>query len=99
MAALFTGIVRAPLTGMVLATEMTASFTMLLPMLGACFMAMLVPTMLRDPPIYDSLRELTHASEKEQPPEPAPKVEAPESKTARNSRKRGRGKRRRSGQK
>jgi chloride channel protein, CIC family len=32
---------------------------MLLPMLGACFMAMLVPTLLRDPPIYDSLRELT----------------------------------------
>jgi len=26
-------------------------------MLGACFVAMLVPTLLRDPPIYDSLRE------------------------------------------
>ena len=35
MAALFTGIVRAPLTGLVLVTEMTASVTMLLPMLGA----------------------------------------------------------------
>ena len=32
---------------------------MLLPMLGACFMAMLVPTLMRDAPIYDSLRELT----------------------------------------
>src|SRR3984957_14838284 len=31
MAALFTGIVRAPLTGIVLATEMTADVTMLLP--------------------------------------------------------------------
>jgi CIC family chloride channel protein len=51
MAALFTGIVRAPLTGIVLVTEMTASVTMLLPMLGACFVAMLVPTLLRDPPI------------------------------------------------
>jgi CIC family chloride channel protein len=59
MAALFTGIVRAPLTGLVLVTEMTASVTMLLPMLGACYVAMLVPTLLRDPPIYDSLRE-TH---------------------------------------
>jgi len=59
MAAFFTGVVRAPLTGIVLITEMTGNVTMLLPMLGACFMAMLVPTLLRDPPIYDSLRELT----------------------------------------
>lgn len=56
MAAFFTGVVRAPLTGLVLVTEMTASVTMLLPMLGACFVAMLVPTLLRDPPLYDSLR-------------------------------------------
>jgi chloride channel protein, CIC family len=34
MAALFTGIVRAPLTGLVLVTEMTSSITMILPMLG-----------------------------------------------------------------
>ena len=59
MAALFTGIVRAPLTGIVLATEMTADVTMLLPMLGACAMAMLTPTLVKDPPIYDSLREWT----------------------------------------
>jgi CIC family chloride channel protein len=57
MAALFTGVVRAPVTGIILIIEMTASFTMLLPMLGACFAAMLVPTLLGDPPIYDSLRE------------------------------------------
>lgn len=57
MAALFTGIVRAPLTGLVLVTEMTGSVTMLLPMLAACFVAMLVPTVLRNPPIYDSLGE------------------------------------------
>jgi CIC family chloride channel protein len=59
MAALFTGVVRAPLTGIVLVTEMTADVTMLLPMLGACAMAMLTPTLLKDPPIYDSLRERT----------------------------------------
>jgi CIC family chloride channel protein len=64
MAALFTGIVRAPLTGIVLATEMTADVTMLLPMLGACAMAMLTPTLIKDPPIYDSLRERTVAREK-----------------------------------
>ena len=55
MAAFFAGVVRAPLTGIVLVTEMTGSITMLLPMLGACFAAMLVTTLLRNPPIYDSL--------------------------------------------
>jgi CIC family chloride channel protein len=55
MAAFFTGVVRAPLTGIVLVVEMTGSFNMLLPMLGACFAAMLVPTLLRNAPIYESL--------------------------------------------
>src|SRR6516162_9920426 len=64
MAAFFTGVVRAPLTGMVLVTEMTASVTMLLPMLGACFVAMLVPTLLRDVPTYDALREHTTRRER-----------------------------------
>jgi CIC family chloride channel protein len=59
MAAFFTGVVRAPLTGIVLVIEMTASVATLLPMLGACFLAMMVPTLLRDAPIYDSLRERT----------------------------------------
>jgi chloride channel protein, CIC family len=36
---------------------MTASVTMLLPMLSACAIAMLIPTLLKDPPIYESLRE------------------------------------------
>jgi len=57
MAAFFVGVVRAPLTGIVLVVEMTANVTMLLPMLGACFTAMLIPTLMRNPPIYDSLRE------------------------------------------
>ena len=56
MAALFTGVVRAPVTGIILVIEMTASFTMLLPIVAACFTAMLVPTLLGEPPIYDSLR-------------------------------------------
>jgi CIC family chloride channel protein len=59
MAAFFTGVVRAPLTGIVLATEMTSNVTLLLPMLMACFAAMLAPSLLRCAPIYDSLRELT----------------------------------------
>ncbi|KND54627.1 H(+)/Cl(-) exchange transporter ClcA [Candidatus Paraburkholderia kirkii] len=50
-------VMRAPVTGIVLVTEMTASFTLLLPMLTACFTAMVVPMLLRIPPIYDSLGE------------------------------------------
>ena len=59
MAAFFTAVVRAPVTGIILVTEMTGSFTLLLPMLSACFAAMLVPNLLRNAPIYDSLRERT----------------------------------------
>lgn len=59
MAAFFTAVVRAPVTGIILVTEMTGSVTQLLPMLAACFMAMLIPTLLRDPPIYESLKERT----------------------------------------
>ena len=57
MAALFTAVVRAPLTGMILVTEMTADSRQLLPMLAACFSAMGVATLLREPPIYDKLKE------------------------------------------
>lgn len=56
MAAFFAGVVRAPLTGLVLATEMTGSALLLLPMLAACFTAMLIPTLMSDAPIYDALR-------------------------------------------
>jgi chloride channel protein, CIC family len=72
MAAFFTGVVRAPLTGIVLVAEMTANVTMLLPMLGACFIAMLVPILLGNPPIYDSLREDARQQEKERPPPTIP---------------------------
>ncbi|HKF62490.1 MAG TPA: H(+)/Cl(-) exchange transporter ClcA [Dongiaceae bacterium] len=55
MAAFFTGVVQAPVTGIVLVTEMTASFPLLLPMISACFAAMLIPNLLGAAPIYDSL--------------------------------------------
>ena len=57
MAAFFVGVVRAPVTGIVLVIEMTAAVTALLPMLVACFTAMLAAAMLNNPPIYDSLRQ------------------------------------------
>ena len=56
IAAFFTAVVRAPLTGIVLAIELTGSFTLFLPMLSACFTAMLIPTLFNEPPIYESLR-------------------------------------------
>jgi chloride channel protein, CIC family len=65
MAAFFTGVVRAPVTGIVLVAEMTGNLTMLLPMLGACFAAMLLTMLLRNAPIYDSLREHTMRVERQ----------------------------------
>ncbi|WOJ91459.1 chloride channel protein [Methylocapsa polymorpha] len=67
MAAFFTAVVRAPLTGIILVTEMTESSTLLLPMLAACFSAMAVATMLGEPPIYDSLKERTLAFSETRP--------------------------------
>lgn len=54
-ASFFAATVRAPITGIVLATEMTGSVAMLAPMLGACAVAMLIATLLRTTPIYDAL--------------------------------------------
>jgi CIC family chloride channel protein len=59
MAALFTAVVRAPVTGIILVIELTASDTQLLSMLAACFPAMLIPTLFGSRPIYDSLGERT----------------------------------------
>lgn len=55
MAAFFTATVRAPVTGIVLATELTGITNQLPPMLGACAIAMLVAALLRSEPIYDAL--------------------------------------------
>lgn len=59
MTALFSGVTRAPLTGIVLVTEMSGNTSMLLPMLCACFAAMLPPTLLGATPLYESLRLIT----------------------------------------
>lgn len=55
MAAFFTASVHAPVTGLVLVTEMSGSAGQLAPMLGACAVALLVASALRSDPIYDSL--------------------------------------------
>jgi len=64
MAAFFTAVVRAPVTGIVLVTELTAGFTQLMPMLWACFAAMVVPILLGVEPIYESLRQPAMQSER-----------------------------------
>ncbi|WP_078095955.1 MULTISPECIES: ClC family H(+)/Cl(-) exchange transporter [unclassified Streptomyces] len=56
MAAVFTGVVRAPLTGVVLVAEMTGAGVLLLPLLTACFAAAVTADRLGSPPVYDTLR-------------------------------------------
>jgi chloride channel protein, CIC family len=57
MAACFTAIVRSPLTGVVLLLEMTGAWGLILPMMAASVTAYAIPELLRNPAIYDSLRE------------------------------------------
>ncbi|WP_424396744.1 ClC family H(+)/Cl(-) exchange transporter [Mycobacterium sp.] len=57
MAAFFAATVHAPVTGLILATEMTGNANQLSPMLGACAIAMLVAIALRSESIYDQLTE------------------------------------------
>jgi CIC family chloride channel protein len=56
MAAFFGATVRAPLTGMVVVTEMTATTATLVPMMAATAAAVLAANVLGSAPIYESLR-------------------------------------------
>ena len=64
MAAYFTAIVRAPLTGIVLIVEMTSSYALSLPLLAACFCAYGVAEAARNLPIYEELLQRDLASGK-----------------------------------
>ncbi len=57
MAAMFAAVVRAPLTGIVMAIEMTGRADCALPMLTACLAAVMFSTLAGSRPIYDVLRE------------------------------------------
>ena len=57
MAAYFTGVVRAPLTGIVLMIEMTGNYSLILPLFVACFSSLLIADALNDLPIYEALLE------------------------------------------
>jgi CIC family chloride channel protein len=56
MAAFFTAVVRSPVTGILLCVEMTATTSLLVPMLAAAGTTLVVCAMLRSTPIYDVLR-------------------------------------------
>lgn len=57
MAAYFTAIVRAPLTGIMLIIEMTGNYSQMLPLLVSCFCAYAVTELLKDLPVYEALLE------------------------------------------
>ena len=59
MAAFFTAVVRAPVTGIVLVSEMTGNTSLLVALTASSFAAMAVATVLRSPPVYDSLKQQT----------------------------------------
>lgn len=57
MGGLFAATVRAPLTGIVLVLEMTASYTLILPLIITCIGATIVAHMLGGRPLYTVLME------------------------------------------
>lgn len=57
MAGYFTAIVKAPITGIILITEMTGSFNHLLPLSIVSIIAYIIADLLNSAPIYDSLME------------------------------------------
>lgn len=57
MAGYFTAVVRAPITGTILITEMTGSFGHLLSLAVVSIMSYIVADLLRSKPIYESLLE------------------------------------------
>ena len=72
MAGFFTATVRSPITGVVLLSEMSGSTEALVSMLLVCLIAYVVPTLLGNEPIYESLLErLLNRREEKFTPEPS----------------------------
>ena len=57
MVGYFTAIVRAPITGIVLITEMTGSFSSMLPLTIVAVTAYIIADRVKSPPIYEALLE------------------------------------------
>lgn len=72
MAGFFTATVRSPITGIVLLSEMSGSTESLVAMLIVCLIAYIVPTLLGNEPIYESLLDrLLHNNQQKFTPEPS----------------------------
>lgn len=56
MSTFFAAVVRAPITGIILVIEMTATASLVGPMVVAAAVAVLIPTMLHSAPVYEALR-------------------------------------------
>jgi H+/Cl- antiporter ClcA len=74
MAGFFTGSVRAPLTGIVLISEMTGGYDLLFPICIACMAAYLFGEAVRDRPIYDALLEVDLERTGHGPPRDEPRT-------------------------
>ena len=71
MAGYFSAIVRAPITGIILISEMTGSFSHLLTLSMVSLTAYLVPDIMKCPPIYDQLLHRLLASKGQETLEPS----------------------------
>jgi CIC family chloride channel protein len=74
MAAFFVGSVRAPLTGIVLISELTGGYQLLFPICVASLVAYLTAEGLRNRPIYDALLEVDLARSGHGPSRPEPRT-------------------------
>jgi len=77
MGALFAATVRAPITGIVLAVELTDNYAQLLPLILTCVPATLVAHGLGGTPIYTALLERMLAREPQAGLEPPPRSSSP----------------------
>lgn len=64
MAGFFAAVVRAPITAIVLITEMTGSFSQMLPVSVVALAAHAAADLLKSGPIYESLRNRLHSTRK-----------------------------------
>jgi H+/Cl- antiporter ClcA len=69
MAAFFTGVVKAPITGVVLILEMSANFNHLGNLVLVCFSALITSELISSRPVYAVLLERMLSRSKPEPPE------------------------------
>lgn len=55
MGALFSAVVRAPITGIVLVVEMTQNYSLILPLMVTCLTSTTVMQLMKNPPVYTQL--------------------------------------------